>query len=427
MPDTVYISSTYEDLKEFRQAIFECLGSLKDHYTPNGMEYYWSEDKHFVEQCLQDIKNSDVYVLLLGKRYGYIPNGYTKSITQMEYETALAGKEAGGHPKEILVFKVGDSCDTYNYQEKIERFAEHNQQLRGLTETLSREFNSKAELQLHVSMSLMKRVFRLINSGVKVIPPDKDAVICFCDRNEVFAELKNQLRTKKRLFFLKGSRLKDFPLGIVKRFSRYNLGSENKVDPIISIHQLSASCDPENAYRTTFDRILEYIGARATDDSMEMTGFLTELGRQKSKNVILPFYYDAGLDASFDRLKEFLCFLEALVSAYKEMPAPAYELYLLVVIYSAQPDAQMVAGLLAGHPVLKEWGGMLPALQPVRGHDLFDWLEKYICTAEQSASIFCEYFGDDEYIQLPMQAVNVKLDDIIDDLRDGNDRIKRYL
>jgi hypothetical protein len=427
MPDSVYISSTYEDLKEFRQAIFECLGSLSDHYTPVGMEYYWSEDKHFIEKCLDDIKKCDIYILLLGKRYGYVPYGYSKSITEMEYETALAGQKAGLNPKEILVFKVGDSCDTYNYQEKNEVFSEHNQQLVLLTERLSREFNSKAELQLQVSMSLMKRVFRLINAGVKVVPPDKDAVICFCDRNEVFDKLKAEIRKKKRLFFLKGSRLKDFPVGIVKRFSRYNLGSENKVDPIISIHQLSTSCDPEDAYRTTFDRILEYIGTRATDDNLEMAGFLKELGCQKSKNVILPFYYDAGLDPSFDRLKEFLCFLEAMVCAYKEMPAQEYELYLLIVIYSAQPDGQMITDLLAGHPVLNEWGGILPALRPVFSHDVFDWLERYICTAEQSASIFCEYFGDDDSIQLPMQAVNVKLDQMIDDLRDGKDRIKQYL
>jgi hypothetical protein len=43
MPDAVYISSTYEDLKEFRQAVIHCVQSLSDHYTPVGMEFYQAE------------------------------------------------------------------------------------------------------------------------------------------------------------------------------------------------------------------------------------------------------------------------------------------------------------------------------------------------------------------------------------------------
>ncbi|HEY5823007.1 MAG TPA: DUF4062 domain-containing protein [Cyclobacteriaceae bacterium] len=68
MSEKVYISSTYEDLKEFRQAAINCVVSLVEYYIPVYMEFYDSEDQHFVAKCLNDVANSDIYILLLGKR-----------------------------------------------------------------------------------------------------------------------------------------------------------------------------------------------------------------------------------------------------------------------------------------------------------------------------------------------------------------------
>src|SRR5688500_3019290 len=127
MPESVYISSTYQDLKIFRQAIINCVVSLVDYYKPVSMEFYDAEDVHFVKKCQSDVEACNIYILILGKRYGYIPKGFTKSITELEYERAVLCKEKG-IPMEILVFNVGDLCNTYKYDEKDERFSDYQQE-----------------------------------------------------------------------------------------------------------------------------------------------------------------------------------------------------------------------------------------------------------------------------------------------------------
>src|SRR5690606_15620552 len=50
--------------------------------------------------CLEKVKESDIYILILGGRYGWQPEN-KESITELEYQTALACKLS------ILVFNTG--------------------------------------------------------------------------------------------------------------------------------------------------------------------------------------------------------------------------------------------------------------------------------------------------------------------------------
>ena len=171
MPESVYISSTFNDLKNFRQAIINCIVSLGDYYKPVSMEFYDAEDAHFVKKCLDDVEACNIYILILGKRYGYIPKGFTKSITELEYDKARDCQRAG-KLKEILVFKVGDLCNTYTYKEGDPNFIKYQSAfVDEVNERLSpKTFESEAELSLQVSHSLMKRLFKLIRTGEKITP-----------------------------------------------------------------------------------------------------------------------------------------------------------------------------------------------------------------------------------------------------------------
>jgi formylglycine-generating enzyme required for sulfatase activity len=86
----IYISSTYEDLKKEREAAAQAVRRLG--HQSIAMEDYVASDKRPVEKCLQDVRSCNVYVGIFAWRYGFIPPGYDKSITHLEYETA---KEAG--------------------------------------------------------------------------------------------------------------------------------------------------------------------------------------------------------------------------------------------------------------------------------------------------------------------------------------------
>jgi hypothetical protein len=409
--------------------MINCIVGLKEYYTPVSMEFYDAEDEHFVQKCLNDVASSNIYILILGKRYGYIPKDFTKSITELEYEKAVECQKAG-KPIQILVFKVGDLCDTYKYEEKQSRFVTYQQGfLDEVSERLSpKPFDSEAELQLQVSNALMKRLFKLIRKGERVIPPDKDSVLCFCDRINVIGRLKRSVtKDKKRLFFLQGNRLKDYPGGIVKRFARFSMGSENKIEPLMNITELATSCDSDNSTSLTIFSILEYVNRPVTDENTEMKGFVEELGLLKSKKVILPFYYNILFDTDFERLKDFFCFLDSLFAEYNAVTARPYDLYLLVMIYSDQPDFPTVTNLLAGYPNLQSLGATIDRLKPVSQDDILDWLEAFISGMEQAPSIYQEYFGSGDTPLYPMQDVNIKLGEIIDDLSNSSERIKKYL
>lgn len=85
----VFISSTYIDLIEDRQAAVEAI--LDAGHIPAGMELFKSGKKQ-METIKKWIDESDVYMLILGGRYGSIEPESGKSYTHLEYEYALEKK-----------------------------------------------------------------------------------------------------------------------------------------------------------------------------------------------------------------------------------------------------------------------------------------------------------------------------------------------
>lgn len=65
---TIYLSSTCEDLKDYRSAVFDAL--RKSGYRVIAMEDYVATDQRPVDKCLKDVEQADLYVGLFGFRYG---------------------------------------------------------------------------------------------------------------------------------------------------------------------------------------------------------------------------------------------------------------------------------------------------------------------------------------------------------------------
>ena len=97
MPSKVYISSTYEDLKEYREAVARILRKIADAKVI-AMEDYVATDQRPLQKCLEDVSSSNIYVGIFAWRYGYRPNEPNDenpnnlSITELEYRKA---KEKG--------------------------------------------------------------------------------------------------------------------------------------------------------------------------------------------------------------------------------------------------------------------------------------------------------------------------------------------
>jgi len=82
----VYVSSTYQDLKDCRHAVRFALQRMG--LDDIAMETYTAGDERPVDRCLDDVRSVDIYVCVLAWRYGFVPAGGSTSITELEYRTA---------------------------------------------------------------------------------------------------------------------------------------------------------------------------------------------------------------------------------------------------------------------------------------------------------------------------------------------------
>jgi len=98
----IYISSTWEDLADFRAEVCASLRRLRHDVV--SMEDYTARSGRPLEECLADVAACDVYVGLFAWRQGFVfvPAGQTKGIAQLELE------EAERTGKTVLVFLLAE-------------------------------------------------------------------------------------------------------------------------------------------------------------------------------------------------------------------------------------------------------------------------------------------------------------------------------
>ena len=100
-----YVSSTFEDLKEYRKAVYDQLRMLR--IDAVAMEDYVASGQRPLRDCIQDIADCQVYIGLFAWRYGFVPredNPKQLSITELEY---LSARE---HGKDSLIFLLDENA-----------------------------------------------------------------------------------------------------------------------------------------------------------------------------------------------------------------------------------------------------------------------------------------------------------------------------
>jgi hypothetical protein len=96
----VFLSSTYEDLREERQSATQSILAMG--HLAAGMELFPASDLSQLDLIKRVILESDYYIVIVGGRYGTVHPATGMSFTELEYEYAL---EAG---KPVLGFVVRD-------------------------------------------------------------------------------------------------------------------------------------------------------------------------------------------------------------------------------------------------------------------------------------------------------------------------------
>lgn len=152
----IFISSTFEDLKEERKKVQDAILSM--YHFPIGMEMFSAADEEQWKIIKETIDSSDYYVLIVANRYGtIIKKGRDKGISYTEKEY----KYAKSKNIPILAFVIDKSVPrsenkretSIESQKKLSKFIEEIR-----TGRMVPEWKTADELVLQVMNSLNKQI-----------------------------------------------------------------------------------------------------------------------------------------------------------------------------------------------------------------------------------------------------------------------------
>lgn len=83
----IFISSTYEDLVPYRDEVQRVIMRLEQ--VVKGMEYFGSSPDNPLEVCLRQVRESRVFIGIIGMRYGSINEEKNLSFSELEYNEAM--------------------------------------------------------------------------------------------------------------------------------------------------------------------------------------------------------------------------------------------------------------------------------------------------------------------------------------------------
>lgn len=157
----VYLSSTFRDLEEHREFVVDKINrELRDSFELcQVMECMYDDGRNrlIIDDCLNEVRKSDIYFLIVGNRVGTKVPSRDKTYTEMEYETAMAEE------KRIFRFLKTDfneaECDD------VEKYKAFKSQLNGHYIQEFKDYNSFEKVFLTcLSVLLMDHAVKTGNS-----------------------------------------------------------------------------------------------------------------------------------------------------------------------------------------------------------------------------------------------------------------------
>jgi TIR domain/Domain of unknown function (DUF4062) len=150
---TVFLCSTYSDLVEERTNVIDAISRLKLQH--DSMEFFGARPDQPIETCLDEVRRSDILVVIVGHRYGsFVPN-LGISYSEAEYNEG---------------FRLGRPCLVYIRDENepvlpkyVERNPEGLRALDSFKATLNgrhttAEFKNAHDLSLQVAADLVRTI-----------------------------------------------------------------------------------------------------------------------------------------------------------------------------------------------------------------------------------------------------------------------------
>jgi tetratricopeptide (TPR) repeat protein len=81
---TVFVCSTFDDLEQEREGVLDAIRRVQQQH--NAMEFFGARPGRPIDVCLDEVRKSDLLVVIVGEKYGSLPSGMAISYSQAEYE-----------------------------------------------------------------------------------------------------------------------------------------------------------------------------------------------------------------------------------------------------------------------------------------------------------------------------------------------------
>lgn len=178
---TIFLSSTYSDLVDYRRKAIDVITSLKQLYE--GMEYFGADERTPLDVMLDKLSYCQIYIGIIGMRYGSIDKATNKSYTQLEYERAIELKlpcliyiideeKARIAPKDVERGTSADLLDAFKNQLKSSHVVKSFDSIDSLGEALQHDIPNVIERLKREEKEREKKVAEKVDNEVVDLAAD---------------------------------------------------------------------------------------------------------------------------------------------------------------------------------------------------------------------------------------------------------------
>ena len=166
----IFVSSTYEDLKAYRDEVERSIIYMNQ--TIKGMEFFGSTPERPLDKCLQTVRECKLYIGIIGMRYGSVEEDSGKSFTELEYDEAVKNRIP------VLIYILDENhpiasrfVDKGEGAEKLEAFKSRLKKAHVVS-----SFTTPADLGKKVTQDLMNELKkdRAIEDSLRTLPSDTE-------------------------------------------------------------------------------------------------------------------------------------------------------------------------------------------------------------------------------------------------------------
>ena len=284
----VFVSGTYHDLKPYRDAVNEQLRRMK--VEGIDMEYFATASEDATTLSLKELEQANIYVGIIGHRYGSKPSGRDHSITRLEYERAEELSRTPGRMRLLIYLADENSVPLPPNMIESDALRQAQQEFRRLLAErhTPRRFATPQDLSNWISADL----FRILQYRVQL--PVREETVKLFDAHEL-DKIREEFDTNHQE---QQKRIEDCVTFVANQFKDVFLLEPWNVHPLL--HELSRKLEIPGILLDQQEGVILRTGVRHVILRAKTFQYLV---RNLDDGKLDPIGFDIGQSAAEDLVK----------------------------------------------------------------------------------------------------------------------------